>query len=90
MDVDHGWIAFSPGDDDSDRTDEQRHRIDREIRRRRAARGELLCVVEVRVYERGVEPQVTFPPDAALHVDAAPETIAQAVANAREALADWR
>ena len=90
MDVDHGWIDFSPGDDNADLTDEQRHLVDREIRRRRAARGELLCVVEVRVYERDAEPQVTFPPDAALHVDAASETIAEAVARARDALADWR
>ena len=52
MDVDRGWIAFSPGDGNADLTDEQRHLVDREIRRRRAARGDLLCVVEVRVYER--------------------------------------
>jgi hypothetical protein len=77
-----GWVSFSPGSG-SDQTD-----------RRRAAHeeagGALLAIVEVRVYEHRAEPQVSFPPGAALGPDSEPADVAAVVARARDELARWR
>jgi hypothetical protein len=54
------------------------------------ARGALLAIVEVRVYEHLEEPQVSFPPGAALGPDSDPADVVDVVARARDELARWR
>jgi hypothetical protein len=53
-------------------------------------RGALLATVEVRVYERQEEPQVSFPHEAQLHPGSDPSTVAEVVARARRSLGGWR
>ncbi len=53
-------------------------------------RGQLLGVVQVRVFENECEPFVTFPQDAVLGVDTDQSVIAEMVASARTELVDWR
>jgi hypothetical protein len=50
----------------------------------------LLGVVQVRVYENGCEPFVTFPQDAVLGVETDQSEVAAVVARARTRLLDWR
>jgi hypothetical protein len=63
-----GWISYGSGDN-AHLTEEQRPWADERIRQRREARGGLLGVVEVRVYENSCEPQVSFPEEAILGVE---------------------
>ena len=84
-----GWISYTPGDN-SHLTDNQRTLVEQRIKQRKARRGALLGVVEVRVYEHGGEPQVSFPPGSELGVESGPEAIASIVSRAREELAHWR
>jgi hypothetical protein len=79
-----GW--FSSGRDKSHLTDEQRQIVEDRIR----DRGDLLGVVQVRVYESGCEPYVAFPEGAVLGVETDQSKIAEMVARARAELADWR
>jgi hypothetical protein len=79
------WFS-STGGDNSHLTDEQRRIVEGRIRER----GHLLGVVQVRVYENGCEPSVTFPQDAVLGVETDPSEIAAMVARARAQLVDWR
>jgi hypothetical protein len=72
--------------DNSDLTDEQRQIVEERIR----SRGQLLGVVQVRVFENGCEPFVTFPQGAALGVETDQSVIAELVARARTRLGDWR
>ena len=60
--------------------------VEERVRRR----GPLLGVVQVRVYENGCEPFVTFPQDAVLGVEADQSEVAAVVARARTRLLDWR
>jgi hypothetical protein len=87
---DHGWISYVDNGDNSHLSDEQRQWVEERIRDREAARGGLLGVVEVRVYEHGCEPQVTFPQGSILGVESRGGAIAEMVARARTELADWR
>ena len=80
-----GWFSYTGGDT-SHLTDEQRHVVEDRIR----DRGNLLGVVQVRVYENVCEPYVTFPHDAVLGVETDQSEIAEMVARARAQLVDWR
>ena len=80
-----GWFSFTGGDT-SHLTDEQRRIVEDRI----GDRGDLLGVVQVRVYEHGCEPYVTFPPDAVLGAETDPSEIAEMVARARAQLVAWR
>jgi hypothetical protein len=80
-----GWFSYT-GSDRSKLTDERRQIVEDRIR----DRGNLLGVVQVRVYENGCEPYVTFPPDAALGAETGQSEIAEMVARARARLVDWR
>lgn len=82
---DHGWFSYT-GSDKSHLTDEQRQLAESYVEQR----GQLLGVVQVRVYENGCEPYVAFPQDALLGVDTDRSEIGDMVARARSALADWR
>ena len=53
-------------------------------------RGDLLGVVQVRVYENGCEPYVTFPQEAVFGVETDQSDVAEIVARARAELVDWR
>jgi hypothetical protein len=80
-----GWFSYTRGDN-SHLTDEQRQIIERRVR----DRGSLLGLVQVRVYENGCEPYVTFPQEAVLGAETDQSEIAEMVARARAQLADWR
>jgi hypothetical protein len=86
MAQDHGWFSYIGSGDNSHLTDEQRQIVEDRIR----DRGQLLGVVQVRVYEHGCEPYVTFPHDAVLGVETDQSVIAEMVARARTRLVDWR
>ena len=79
------WISYGSGHN-SHLTDEQRQMSEERIR----LRGQLLGVVQVRVYENGCEPGVAFPQGAALGVETDQSVIAEMVARARTELTDWR
>jgi hypothetical protein len=89
MPRDHGWVSYVGGGDNSHLSEEQRQLIEERIRQRRESRGDLLGVVQVRVYEHGCEPQVTFPHEALLGVETDASVISAMVARAREELAEW-
>jgi hypothetical protein len=80
-----GWFSFTGGNS-SHLTDGQRQIVEDRIR----DLGDLLGVVQVRVYENGCEPYVTFPQDAVLGVETDRSEIAEMVARARAQLVDWR
>jgi hypothetical protein len=86
MAQDHGWFTYTGGGDNSHLTEEQRQIVEERIRNR----GHLVGVVQVRVYENGCEPFVTFPQDAVLGVETDQSEIADMVARARTRLFDWR
>jgi hypothetical protein len=90
MTQDHGWISYVGNGDNSHLTDDQREWVEERIRQRQEARGGLLGVVEVRVYEHGCEPQVSFPRGAILGVETDASVISGIVARARTELANWR
>jgi hypothetical protein len=83
-----GWISYGGGDN-SHLTEEQREMAEESRRRRQEERGELLAVVEVRIYEHGCHPQVSFPQGSPLGVDTDDSVISEIVARASAELADW-
>ena len=90
MTQDHGWVSYDGGGDNAHLTDDRRQMVQERIRLRHESRGELLGVVEVRVYENGCEPQVTVPHGAVLGVESDQSEIAELVARALTELDDWR
>jgi hypothetical protein len=86
MAQDHGWFSSTSDGDNSRLTDEQRQAIEERIR----GRGQLLGVVQVRVFENDCEPFVTFPEGADLGVESDQAVIAEMVSRARTRLGDWR
>jgi hypothetical protein len=86
MAQDHGWFSYTGGTDSSHLTEERRQIVEERVR----SRGQLLGVVQVRVYENGCEPCVTFPQGAVLGVETDQSVIADMVARARARLLDWR
>jgi len=88
MSTDHGWVSYGAGDN-SHLTDEQRRLVEERKRQREEARGQLLCIVQVYVYEQGAEPQVSFPHDAVMGVESDQADVRKAVSRARDALGDW-
>jgi hypothetical protein len=86
MEHEHGWFSYTGSGNNSQLTDEQRQIVEERIRRR----GQLLGVVQVRVYEHECDPFVTFPDGAALGVETAQSVIADMVARACIQLGDWR
>jgi hypothetical protein len=82
----HGWISYTGSGDNSHLTEEHRQMVEERVRQR----GQLLGVVQVRVFENGCEPFVTFPQGAVLGVETDQSVIAEMVARARTELVDWR
>jgi hypothetical protein len=89
MSADSGWISYGPGDN-SHLPADVRRQVETRVAQREAARGALLAVVSVRVFEHDEEPSVSFPPEAQLGVEAEPAQVAAVVARAREQLGRWR
>jgi hypothetical protein len=89
MTQDRGWISYGSGRI-SHLTEEQWQLAEERIRRRQEQRGGLLGVVEVRVYENGCEPQVSFPAEAKLGIETDARVISDMVARARDTLTEWR
>jgi hypothetical protein len=89
MTAEHGWVAYTSGDN-THLSPGVRPEVERRITQRQRERGALLAIVEVRVYENDEEPQVAFPPDALLGVETDSSTISEVVARARAQLAHWR
>lgn len=83
-----GWISYGGGEN-SYLTHEQRQNVEEHISERQKKRGELLGIVEVRVYEQGCQPQVSFPSGSLLGVDADDSVISEIVARAMAELANW-
>jgi hypothetical protein len=92
MDSEHGegWISFGSHSDISRLTDGQRQIVEEHIRERRSAQGELLGVVEVRVYQFGCQSQVNFPDGSILGVETDAPVISELVARAAADLLNWR
>ena len=84
-----GWVSWT-GDSWVDLPEETRARVRRTIIERPRARGPLMGIVQVRVYENGAEPQLSFTEECTLDVETDRETLAGVVARARDALADCR
>jgi hypothetical protein len=84
-----GWISHGASDN-SHLTDVQRQTVEERIRERQEQQGGLLGVVVVCVYERGCEPQVSFPPGSLLGVETDASAISEMVARASVELANWR
>jgi hypothetical protein len=84
-----GRVSWT-GDSWVDLPPETRERARRNMIDRHRERGPLLAIVEVRVYEAGAEPQISFTHDCTLGVETDRETLAGVVARARDALAGWR
>jgi hypothetical protein len=89
MALEHGWVAYTSGDN-SHLSPEVRAEVERRIQQRQAERGALLAIVEVRVYENAEEAQVSFPKDAILGVEAGSSIVSGVVARALKGLAHWR
>jgi hypothetical protein len=85
MSEDHGWFSYT-GSDRSHLAAEQRQVAEA----RMDQRGQLLGVVQVRVFQNRCEPFVTFPQDAILGVETDQSVIEKMVARARSELANWR
>jgi hypothetical protein len=86
MAQDHGWFSSTGDGDNSRLTDEHRQVVEERIR----SRGQLLGVVQVRVFENACEPFVTFPEGAGLGVETDQAVIAEMVSRARTRLVDWQ
>jgi len=86
----NGWVSYVGGGDNSHLSEEQRQLVEERIRQRQETRGGLLGVAQVRVYENGCEPQVTFPQGALLGIDSGAPAISEMVLRARTELANWR
>jgi hypothetical protein len=86
MAQDQGWFSSTGDIDNSRLTDEQRQIVEERVR----SRGQLLGVVQVKVFENACEPFVTFPEDTALGVETDQTVIAEMVDRARTQLVDWR
>jgi hypothetical protein len=82
---DSDWFSYTAGDR-SHLTAEKREVVDERIRQR----GELLGVVQVRVFENACEPCVTFPDASIFGVETDQSAIAQMVARARSELENWQ
>jgi hypothetical protein len=81
-----GWFSVTGNGDTTHLTEEQRQIVEDRIRER----GDLLGVVQVRVYENCCDPCVMFPDEAVLGVETDRSEIAEMVARARAQLVDWR
>jgi hypothetical protein len=85
-----GWVGWGPDGPSRELPPEVHERLARRIAEREAARGRLLAIVQVHVYENGdTVPGVIFPPGCVLTPEDVDEA-ADAVGVAREALATWR
>jgi len=82
------WVGYTPRLIDT-LPDDERQELERRMRARREKRGDLLAVVEVRVYEGEAHPQVSFPEHGLLRPDSDLSVISQVVARARDALGNW-
>jgi hypothetical protein len=89
MPDENGWVGFTPGDN-AHLTDAKRAVVHERVELAHRRRGPLLGIVEVRVYEHGCDPQVSFTADCVLGADSSPDDIALMVERARIELGDWR
>jgi hypothetical protein len=85
-----GWVSYVGGEDNSHLPDDVKAEVERRIAERREQNGSLLGIVEVRVFEHGAIPQVTFTPECLLGVESSSEEIQAMVARARLELDNWR
>ncbi len=79
------WVGWGPDSPSRDLPPHVHGEFVRRQAERKAARGQLLAWVEVRVFESGV----SFPPDGVLSPEDT-EEIAEVIRIARDSLADWR
>jgi hypothetical protein len=84
-----GWVSRAPRSGSEPRA-AAGAAAERRRREYEEARGALLAIVQVHVYEHDVEPQVSFPPGAALAPDSDSALVVEVVARAREELSRWR
>jgi hypothetical protein len=85
-----GWVGWGPDGPSRDLPPHVHGELMRRQAEHKAARGQLLARVEVRVFESGdSEAQVSFPPDGVLSPEDT-EEIAEVIRIARASLADWR
>jgi hypothetical protein len=89
MATDHGWTSWTPSGN-SNLSPERSAEVGRRVAERNQARGALLAVVQVRVYENDELPQVSFPEGAVLGVETDSTVISDVVARARAQLQHWR
>jgi hypothetical protein len=89
MATDHGWVSWTPSGN-SNLSPERSAEVERRVAERNAARGALLAVVQVRVYENDELPQVSFPEEAILGIETDSTVISDVVARARAQLQHWR
>jgi hypothetical protein len=85
-----GWVGWGSEGPSRELSPEDREEFIRRRDQRIAGWGELLAVVEVRVYEHGCHSQISFPSACKLGPDTDSERLAAVVQTAREDLADWR
>jgi hypothetical protein len=84
------WVGWGPDGPSRELSPEEREEFIRRRDQRVAARGELLAIVEVRVYEDGCHSQISFPSGCKLGPYADSERLAAVVQTASEDLANWR
>jgi hypothetical protein len=90
MAMEHGWVSYMGSGDNSHLPEETQRQVEQRMKEQRDRRGQLLAVVEVRVYENEARAQISCPHGARLRTDLDDTAVAQVVARARDELADWR
>jgi hypothetical protein len=88
--MEHGWVSYLGGGDNSHLPAGTQRQVEQRMKERRERRGQLLAVVEVRVYENEAHAQISCPHGARLRTDLDASAMAQVVARARRELAGWR
>jgi hypothetical protein len=85
-----GWIGYGGDSENSHLTEEEQRIVEERIRERQELRGGLLGIVEVKVYEHGCQPQVSFPDGSLLGVETDASDISEIVDRAATELSNWR
>jgi regulator of protease activity HflC (stomatin/prohibitin superfamily) len=86
----HGWASYLGSGDNSHLPEETQRQVEQRMKEQRERRGQLLAVVEVRVYENEAHAQISCPQGARLRTELDTTAVAQVVARARRELAGWR
>jgi hypothetical protein len=90
MAMGHGWTSHLGSGDNSHLPEETQRQVEQRMKEQRERRGQLLAVVEVRVYENEAHAQISCPHGARLRTELDATELAQVVARARRELAGWR